>query len=671
VIREAAPAADHLLSASGRALAAPAVAPAAWLATLASRSPLVLAPDGARGWFGGHAIVAFDPVDGGVIAGNDPHALRAAGDVLERALDAREPRLAVTLLPYSGDVRWAIYERGLVQETDGWRAWGSAPEDGWEALARRATSWGPSACDRGTAPLATAHATSLGEADYRAAVEATREAIRDGNVYVLNLTRIIEATCDLTAPELLAALARRAPATMAAAWFWDDGSAIVSASPERFVRVREGTIEIAPVKGTRPRGATPEEDAAFVADLLGNEKERAEHVMVVDLERNDIGRVCVPGSVRVEPLYEVETTSYCHQAVSRVFGRLRSDAGGVGDVLEATFPCGSVTGAPKIAAMRIAGELESGDRGVYTGSLMVAVPGEIDSSVLIRTAEVASGSQGIALRYGTGCGITVDSDAQEEWKESVLKASPLLGGYAPAVTPTPAAPSMALKETCRVARGAVALWPFHRARLAAGGCGTALLDAIEVRVAEAAAEWSEAPTRRARLTVVVNPDATFEIEVAQRLSSLDVVGGLTVARVDVADAPPLPPDAAKPANRSWWDAAHHAAEASGAQQAVLVASDGSIVDGSTSCVWIVEGDTLVTPPAPPAIPSVSHAFVLANAQRAGLVVRIEPVTWERFEAADEAFFTNAFGGAAPLRGRGGAVFSAVKGLFDEAWRAEG
>jgi branched-subunit amino acid aminotransferase/4-amino-4-deoxychorismate lyase len=459
------------------------------------------------------------------------------------------------------------------------------------------------------------------------------------------------------------------------------------------VRLTGHEVEIAPVKGTRPRGETPEEDAALLADLLGSAKERAEHVMVVDLERNDIGRVCVPGSVRVEPLYEIETTSYCHQAVSSVRGLMRDDAS-LGDLLEATFPCGSITGAPKIAAMRIAESLECGERGAYTGSLVVAMPGELDSSVLIRTVELqpanvqggvgedGAPNAGRILRYGTGCGITVESDPQEEWAESVLKTQPLLGlsglaasahGAAGAGNPRirllSSAPALtvALKETCRVAGGIVPLWPYHRARLAGGGVPESLLAAIDARVAEAAAEWDGTATKRARLTVVVQPDGSFEVDVAQRLSSLDIVGGVRIARVDVTTPPPLPAPPAKPDDRRYWDAAHHDAELTKAHQAVLVDSAGMVVDGSTSCVWIVESGVLITPPAPPAIPSVSRAFVLAQAERDGLDIRIERISWQRFESADEAFFTNAFGGAAPVRGREGAVFLAVKGLFDEVW----
>ena len=226
---------------------------------------------------------------------------------------------------------------------------------------------------------------------------------------------------------------------------------------------------------------------------------------------------------------------------------------------------------------------------------------------------------------------------------------------------------VALKETCRAARGRVPLWPWHRARLEAGGVSTAVLALAEERVEAAAAPWADAATRRARLTLVVAPDGAVTVDVAQRLSSLDVPNGPTVVRVDVADPPPIPDRPAKPADRSWWDAAHKRAAGLGAHQAVLVASDGIVVDGSTAAIWIAERGNLFTPPAPPAIPSVSVAFVRAQAAAAGLPISVEPIAWERFEAADEAFLTNAFGGAAPVRSRGGEQFARVAALFAEVW----
>ena len=212
----------------------------------------------------------------------------------------------------------------------------------------------------------------------------------------------------------------------------------------------------------------------------------------------------------------------------------------------------------------------------------------------------------------------------------------------------------------------VPLWPYHHARLAGGGCAEALLVAVDARVAEAASAWADAPTHRARLTVVVSPDGEIAVDIAQRLSSLDVVGGIVPVRINAEEAPPLPVALAKPADRSWWDAAQRAAEVAGGHQAVIVMPDGLVADGSTSCIWIAEAGELVSPPTPHAVASVSRAFVLANAGSAGLRARIEPLSWERFSAAEEAFFSNAFGGVAPVRGRG-AVFSAVRELFADVW----
>ena len=212
------------------------------------------------------------------------------------------------------------------------------------------------------------------------------------------------------------------------------------------------------------------------------------------------------------------------------------------------------------------------------------------------------------------------------------------------------------------------LWPWHRARLGRGGVSELVLALGEQRVADAAAQWADAPTRRARLTLVVAPGGDVTVDVSQRLSSLDVPNGPTVARVDITKIPPIPALPAKPADRSWWDAAHKRATALGAHQAVLVAPDGTLVDGSTAAVWIAERGRLLTLPAPPAILSVSVAFVRDQASRADLDIGVEAFTWERFETADEAFLTNAFGGAAPVRGRGGELFERVSALFAEVWR---
>ncbi len=232
-----------------------------------------------------------------------------------------------------------------------------------------------------------------------------------------------------------------------------------------------------------------------------------------------------------------------------------------------------------------------------------------------------------------------------------------------------AVPAVALRETCRVVAGRVPLWPYHRQRLTAGGCGSVLLDDADVRVKAAAAEWSAAPGSRARLTATVSPRGEVGVSVKQKLSSLDVPGGPVPVRVDVSELPALPRGAAKPAEREWWDEAQRQATAQGGHQAVLVGPDGAIVDGGTASVWVVEGARLVTPPAPPAVAGVARAFLLASADTALFEITVEPVSWERFEAADEAFATNAFGGPVAFRDRGGPTLERVTELFARVWRA--
>ncbi len=166
---------------------------------------------------------------------------------------------------------------------------------------------------------------------------------------------------------------------------------IASASPERFLRVENGEVETRPIKGTRPRGATPEEDRRQIDDLLRSAKDRAENVMIVDLLRNDLGRVCAYGSVRVPAVCRLETYEHVHHLVSEVRGRLRPGLGPV-DLLRAAFPGGSVTGAPKVRAMEIIAELEPTARGPYCGSLgYIGFDGSMDTNILIRTFTVGRG----------------------------------------------------------------------------------------------------------------------------------------------------------------------------------------------------------------------------------------------------------------------------------------
>ncbi|NJN98674.1 MAG: anthranilate synthase component I family protein, partial [Anaerolineales bacterium] len=193
---------------------------------------------------------------------------------------------------------------------------------------------------------------------------------------------------------------------------------IISASPEMHVRLEEGMAELRPIAGTRWRGATVEEDIALAEELLEDEKERAEHIMLVDLGRNDLGRVCDYGTVKVEELMTVERYSHVMHIVSDVRGKLKAGFD-VFDLLRATFPAGTVSGAPKVRAMEIIDELEPTRRGIYAGVIgYIGYDGTMDSCIAIRTAVM----QGDMVHIQAGGGIVADSDPQREYEESWNKA---------------------------------------------------------------------------------------------------------------------------------------------------------------------------------------------------------------------------------------------------------
>jgi len=197
---------------------------------------------------------------------------------------------------------------------------------------------------------------------------------------------------------------------------------VLSSSPERFLQVRDGWVETRPIKGTRPRGATPAEDALLARELLASPKERAENLMIVDLLRNDLGRVCAPGSVQVPRLFELERYATVQHLVSTVTGRL-APGQDVLSLLRACFPGGSVTGASKIRAMQIIEELEPQRRGIYCGALgYLGFDGDMDTSIAIRTLVYDHGS----IHFWAGGGIVYDSQPEQEYQETFHKAAALL-----------------------------------------------------------------------------------------------------------------------------------------------------------------------------------------------------------------------------------------------------
>jgi para-aminobenzoate synthetase/4-amino-4-deoxychorismate lyase len=255
---------------------------------------------------------------------------------------------------------------------------------------------------------------------YEAAAIEVREHLFAGDFYQANLTFGCDVAVTGDPLALYARLRRSALAGWGGILIHDEG-AIVSLSPEQFFTIRDGVIEARPMKGTAPRQADPAADMTEVEELAADEKQRAENLMIVDLMRNDLARVSQAGSVEVPDLFAVETYPTLHQMVSRITARLREGVDAV-DVLQAIFPCGSVTGAPKIAAIEALRRLEPEPRGVYTGSMGWIEPGgDAAFNVLIRTLEWRTGTT--KARLGLGSGLVVDSVSSNEWAECLLKGN--------------------------------------------------------------------------------------------------------------------------------------------------------------------------------------------------------------------------------------------------------
>jgi anthranilate synthase component 1 len=258
-------------------------------------------------------------------------------------------------------------------------------------------------------------------------VERIKRYIVDGDVFQVNLSRRWSGGLDpaVTDAEIYRRLRRSNPAPFAALARVGE-TTIISSSPERLFSVTGNRIETRPIAGTHPRGPDPASDAGLSRRLLAHPKERAEHIMLIDLERNDLGRVCRPGSVQVSELMTLESYAHVHHLVSNIIGHLDERAT-LGGIIRAVFPGGTITGCPKIRCMEIIGELEQRARGAYTGSLgYLDGSGNMDFNILIRT--LVRHADRISLRAGAG--IVADSDPARELAETRAKARGLLRAFA-------------------------------------------------------------------------------------------------------------------------------------------------------------------------------------------------------------------------------------------------
>ncbi|MBE6014361.1 MAG: aminodeoxychorismate synthase component I [Lachnospiraceae bacterium] len=263
--------------------------------------------------------------------------------------------------------------------------------------------------------------TDFTKEEYMEAVGNMINHIVNGDIYVVNMTQQLQVASNCPPYEMFRILRQKNPSPFGAYMDYGDFQ-IVCASPERFMRVKDGRVTTRPIKGTRKRGATPEDDAILRADLENSKKEQSELLMIVDLERNDLNKVCIPGSVKVTDLFKVETYATVFHLVSNVEGQLRGDCN-VMDLIEAAFPGGSITGTPKLRAMELIDREERARRNLYTGSIgYISLNGDCDMNIVIRTGVFKDG----VYHLGVGGGITFESDLEFEFEETWQKAKALV-----------------------------------------------------------------------------------------------------------------------------------------------------------------------------------------------------------------------------------------------------
>ncbi len=504
-------------------------------------------------------------------------------------------------------------------------------------------------------PFATEtwHATP-GPSGHGLAVAACRGRIHAGDLFQANVCVRLESRLAGSSLDLFATAAGELrpdrAAFLAGPW-----GAVASLSPELFLERHGRRVRSAPIKGTRPRPPGEREAEAQRVALESSIKDRAENVMIVDLVRNDLGRVCIPGSIRVDALHQARAHTGVWHLVSEVSGTLRGEVGD-GGLVRAAFPPGSVSGAPKVAAMNVIAELESTPRDAYTGAIGFASPvAGLELSVAIRTFE----ARGERVWLGVGGGIVADSDPAAESAECATKAQPLLAaiGARMASPPTGGAPRPSrlgpkpvprpdpragVFETLLVSAGRPIALSAHLARLrrsvsalydrrlpdglpdelteAAGGCG---LDRARLRLDV------RPRVRGLRIHIEVTPLAPRLVPVSLR--PVTVPGGLGAHK--------------------WIDRDLLAARADGHAEPLLCDLDGVVLESARASVFLVQdGAVLATPPCDGRIlPGVTRELVLALARERGWRAVAEPIHLMRLANASEVFVTGALGGVEPAQ----------------------
>ncbi|VAX19970.1 Para-aminobenzoate synthase, aminase component [hydrothermal vent metagenome] len=330
-----------------------------------------------------------------------------------------------------GDIWLGFYDRVIAFDNEAKKTYlivnietGLDPEPGLnelESIVRKSIGREPSRFKETDGSFKIELASNFSQEGYFSAIEKIRRYIEQGDCYQVNIAQRFSAKGAFDPIELYLRLRSINPAPFSA--YLNTGSAqILSSSPERFIRLRDGHAQTRPIKGTRPRGSNEQEDARLIEELIKSGKDRAENVMIVDLLRNDLSKACIPNSVKVSQLCAIEKFPTVSHLVSSVEGEVKPEYGAI-DLLGMAFPGGSVTGAPKIRAMEIIDELEPDPRGVYCGAIgYIGFNGSMDTSIVIRTIIHCAG----LIKFHSGGGITYLSRAEEEYDETMDKARALI-----------------------------------------------------------------------------------------------------------------------------------------------------------------------------------------------------------------------------------------------------
>jgi len=515
-------------------------------------------------------------------------------------------------------------------------------------------------------------------ADYLSAVEAIRDYIVEGDVYQVNMSQRFQARFSGDPFDTFATMYAANPAAFFAYINAGDHQ-IVSTSPERFIELRNGSVETRPIKGTRARGKTPAEDEALRTELQESRKEDAELSMIVDLLRNDIGKVCRPGSVRVVEHKRLEAYQNVYHQVSIVKGELDHGMDAV-DLLRATFPGGSITGCPKIRAMEIIDELEPVRRHIYTGSIgYIGFDGTMDLSIAIRTATFSDGK----VVFSVGGGIVFDSDPASEFEETLHKGRTLMNALdRPSGEPASAGtvwhngafkPSEAASlpldsdglaygfgffETLRVQAGRPILLPAHLQRFERAWREF-------FRSAPPDVTWPDVIAQLIQRNGLSSADAVVKLVAAAgkpegarsshvlfasakpyaQRSVLSERPGLRLAVYPHARHTPLASH--KTLNYMFYKLAGDWAKRQGSDEALILNADGSVSETNTANVCCVFGATACFPASEHALPGTMAAEVRRLLTHWGFAVEERRVTVEELLAADHVFLTNSLMGAVP------------------------